>query len=79
VAAVLSGVATYVAAGHLLLGYAALGLVLGLRPELTGACDSPPRTAQRPRPVIPGGALRACAAGTQPSLGVSAMLTELMQ
>ena len=37
VAAVLSGAATYVAAGHLLLGYAALGLVLTLRPELTGA------------------------------------------
>ena len=37
VAAVLSGAATYVSAGHLLLGYAALGLVLTLRPELTGA------------------------------------------
>jgi len=39
VAAVLSGAATYVAAGHLLLGYTALGLVLALRPELTGARD----------------------------------------
>lgn len=39
VAAVLSGAATYVAAGHLLVGYAALGLVLALRPELTGARD----------------------------------------
>jgi hypothetical protein len=34
---VLSGAATHVAAGHLLVGYAALGLVLALRPELTGA------------------------------------------
>lgn len=38
-AAVFSGAASYIAAGHLLLGYAALGLVLALRPELTGARD----------------------------------------
>jgi hypothetical protein len=39
-AAVFAGAASYVAAGHLLIGYAALGLVLALRPELTGARDS---------------------------------------
>jgi hypothetical protein len=39
VSAVLSGAATYVAAGYLLVGYAALGLVLALRPVLTGARD----------------------------------------
>jgi len=38
-AALLSGVSTYIAAGHLLLGYAALGLVLARRPELTGTRD----------------------------------------
>ncbi|RBY90617.1 hypothetical protein [Blastococcus sp. TF02A-26] len=31
--------ATYVSAGHLLLGYTALGLILAVRPELTGARD----------------------------------------
>jgi hypothetical protein len=38
-AALFSGAATYIAAGHLLVGYTALGLVLALRPELTGARD----------------------------------------
>ena len=36
-AAVFSSAASYIAAGHLLVGYTALGLVLALRPELTGA------------------------------------------
>lgn len=39
VSALAGGAAGYVAAGHLLVGYAALGLVLALRPELTGARD----------------------------------------
>jgi hypothetical protein len=38
-AAVLAGASSYIAAGHLLLGYTALGLVLARRPELTGARD----------------------------------------
>ena len=36
-AAVFSAAAPYIAAGHLLVGYTALGLVLARRPELTGA------------------------------------------
>ncbi len=40
VAALAAGVADYVAAGHLLVGYAMLGVVLARRPELTGARDS---------------------------------------
>ncbi len=36
-AALFSGASTYIAAGHRLVGYTALGLVLALRPELTGA------------------------------------------
>jgi hypothetical protein len=39
IAQVLPALSPYVAAGHLLLGYAALGVVLFLRPELTGARD----------------------------------------
>ena len=38
-AALFSGAAPYIAAGHLIVGYTALGLVLALRPELTGARD----------------------------------------
>jgi hypothetical protein len=38
-AAVFAGASSYIAAGHLLLGYTALGLVLARRPELTGARD----------------------------------------
>ena len=30
---------TYVSAGHLLVGYTALGVILAARPELTGARD----------------------------------------
>ena len=30
---------TYIAAGHLFLGYTVLGLILAVRPELTGARD----------------------------------------
>jgi hypothetical protein len=39
IAGVLPALSPFVAAGHLLVGYAALGLVLALRPELTGARD----------------------------------------
>ncbi|MGY1644470.1 hypothetical protein ACI782_25490 [Geodermatophilus sp. SYSU D00703] len=39
IAGALPALSPYVAAGHLLVGYAALGLVLALRPELTGARD----------------------------------------
>ena len=38
-AAVFSGAADYIAAGHLLVGYTVLGIVLARRPELTGARD----------------------------------------
>ncbi len=38
-AALVSGASSAIAAGHLLVGYTALGLVLALRPELTGARD----------------------------------------
>jgi hypothetical protein len=38
-AALVSGASSAIAAGHLLVGYTALGLVLTLRPELTGAQD----------------------------------------
>ena len=37
VSALLPGAASYVGAGHLLVGYAALGVLLAVRPELTGA------------------------------------------
>jgi hypothetical protein len=39
-AAAFSGAASSIAAGHLLIGYAMLGVVLARRPELTGARDS---------------------------------------
>ena len=39
IAALAAGAADYVAAGHLLIGYAMLGVVLARRPELTGARD----------------------------------------
>jgi hypothetical protein len=39
IAGALPALSPYVAAGHLLVGYAALGVVLALRPELTGARD----------------------------------------
>ena len=39
IAQALPALSPYVAAGHLLVGYAALGVVLALRPELTGARD----------------------------------------
>ncbi|MGY2130560.1 hypothetical protein, partial [Blastococcus sp. SYSU DS0617] len=39
IAALAAGVAPYVAAGHLLVGYVMLGVVLATRPELTGARD----------------------------------------
>ncbi|MGY1690922.1 hypothetical protein [Geodermatophilus sp. SYSU D01105] len=39
IAQALPTLSPYVAAGHLLVGYAALGVVLALRPELTGARD----------------------------------------
>lgn len=39
-AAIVSGAASFVAAGHLLVGYAMLGVILARRPELTGARDS---------------------------------------
>ena len=39
IAQTLPAVSPYVAAGHLLVGYAALGVVPALRPELTGARD----------------------------------------
>ncbi|MBB3085459.1 hypothetical protein [Geodermatophilus sabuli] len=39
IAQALPTLSPYVAAGHLLLGYAALGVLLALRPELTGARD----------------------------------------
>lgn len=39
VAGALPALSPYVAAGHLLVGYAALGVLLYLRPELTGARD----------------------------------------
>jgi len=39
VAAVVAGAASYVAAAHLLVGYTMLGVILAVRPELTGARD----------------------------------------
>lgn len=39
VAVLAAGISPYVAAGHLLVGYAGLGLLLALRPELTVARD----------------------------------------
>jgi hypothetical protein len=39
IAQALPTLSPYVAAGHLLVGYAALGLLLALKPELTGARD----------------------------------------
>jgi hypothetical protein len=39
-AAIFTGAASFVAAGHLLIGYAMLGVILARRPELTGARDS---------------------------------------
>ena len=40
ISALAAGAVDYVAAGHLLVGYAMLGVVLARRPELTGARDS---------------------------------------
>ncbi len=39
IAVLAAAISPYVAAGHLLIGYAGLGMLLALHPELTGAGD----------------------------------------